>query len=61
MRMPSTRITTLEGTTMELNPRPVDIHVSRPIGESFAGKDSQLDTAVRELLRQLGTTKTTQN
>jgi tricorn protease len=61
IRMPSTRITTLEGTTMELNPRPVDIHVSRPIGESFAGKDSQLDTAVRELLRQLGTTKTTQN
>jgi C-terminal processing protease CtpA/Prc len=61
MRMPSTRITTLEGTTMELNQRPVDIHVSRPIGESFAGKDSQLDTAVRELLRQLGTTKTTQN
>ena len=46
---------------MELNPRPVDIHVSRPIGESFAGKDSQLDMAVRELLQQLGTTKTTQN
>jgi C-terminal processing protease CtpA/Prc len=54
MRMPSTRITTLDGTTMELNPRPVDIAVTRPIGESLLGKDSQLDTAVRELLKQLG-------
>jgi hypothetical protein len=45
---------------MELNPRPVDIPVSRPIGESLTGKDSQLDTAVRELLRQLGVIKTTQ-
>jgi C-terminal processing protease CtpA/Prc len=54
MRMPSTRITTLDGTTMELNPRPVDIPVTRPIGESLIGKDTQLDTAVRELLKQLG-------
>ena len=54
MRMPATRITTLDGTTMELNPRPVDVPVTRPIGESLVGKDSQLDTAVRELLKQLG-------
>ena len=54
IRIPSTRITTLDGTTMELNPRPVDIPVTRPLGESFTGKDSQLDTAVRELLKQLG-------
>jgi C-terminal processing protease CtpA/Prc len=60
MRMPSTRITTLEGVTMELRPRPVDVPVTRPIGESVEGKDSQLDTAVRELLRQLGTQTTTQ-
>jgi tricorn protease len=53
MRMPGTRITTQDGTTMELNPRPVDIPVTRPIGESLVGKDSQLDTAVRELLKQL--------
>ena len=39
---------------MELNPRPVDIEVVRPIGESLQGKDSQLDLAVRELLKQLG-------
>ena len=50
MRMPATRITTLDGKTMELNPRPVDIPVTRPIGESLTGKDSQLDTAVKELL-----------
>ena len=54
MRMPGIRITTVDGTTMELHPRPVDIPVTRPIGESLIGKDSQLDTAVRELLKQLG-------
>ena len=59
IRMPSVRITTLDGVTMELNPRPVDIPVSRPIGETLQGKDSQLDAAVRELLRQLGATTTT--
>jgi tricorn protease len=60
LRMPSTRITTLDGTTMELNPRPVDIPVTRPIGETLQGKDTQLDTAVRELLRQLTGPKTSQ-
>ncbi|MEO7789055.1 MAG: S41 family peptidase [Vicinamibacterales bacterium] len=53
MRMPGTRITTMDGKDMELNPRPVDIPVSRPIGESLTGKDSQLDVAVRELLKEL--------
>jgi Tol biopolymer transport system component len=60
MRMPGTRITTLDGTTMELNPRPVDIPVTRPVGETLLGKDSQLDTAVRELLRQLASLTTSQ-
>ena len=54
MRMPGTRITSLDGKTMELVPRPVDIAVTRPIGESLQGKDSQLDRAVAELLKQLG-------
>ncbi|HEU4690721.1 MAG TPA: S41 family peptidase, partial [Vicinamibacterales bacterium] len=54
MRMPGVRITTSDGTNMELNPRPVDIEVVRPIGESLQGKDSQLDRAVSELLKQLG-------
>lgn len=58
LRMPSTRITTLEGKNMELEPRPVDIPVTRPIGESLIGKDSQLDTAVRTLLEQLGPRRT---
>ena len=53
IRMPGTRITTNEGVNMELNPRPVDVPVTRPVGESYTGKDSQLDTAVRELLKQI--------
>jgi Tol biopolymer transport system component len=55
IRMPRMKITTNDGVNMELNPRPVDIPVTRPIGESLTGKDSQLDTAVRELLKQLAT------
>ncbi|OFW18823.1 MAG: peptidase S41 [Acidobacteria bacterium RIFCSPLOWO2_02_FULL_65_29] len=58
IRMPGTRITTLDGTTMELKPRPVDVPVTRPIGERSTGKDSQLDAAVRELLAQLGSRTT---
>ncbi|MGA7240904.1 MAG: S41 family peptidase, partial [Bryobacteraceae bacterium] len=53
MRMPQTRITGADGKEMENNPRPVDVTVSRPIGESYMGKDSQLDVAVRELVAQL--------
>jgi hypothetical protein len=37
-----------------MNPRPVDLAVSRPIGETFTGQDTQLQTAVRELLGQVG-------
>jgi C-terminal processing protease CtpA/Prc len=58
MRMPSVRITSLDGKTMELNPRPVDVPVTRPIGESLQGRDSQLDAAVKELLAQLRPTST---
>jgi hypothetical protein len=43
-----------DGKNMEMNPRPVDIAVSRPIGESYAGKDSQLDAAAKELLAEIG-------
>jgi tricorn protease len=59
IRMPAVRITTLDGKTMELNPRPVDIPLTRPIGEGLTGKDSQLDTAVRELSAQLGARRST--
>jgi Tol biopolymer transport system component len=60
IRMPGTRITTLDGTNMELNPRPVDIPVTRPIGESLVAKDSQLDAAVKALLAQFRPTATQQ-
>jgi C-terminal processing protease CtpA/Prc len=54
VRLPRQKITDNNGQNMELNPRPVDVPVTRPIGESLQGKDSQLDTAVRELLNQIG-------
>ncbi len=38
---------------MELNPRPVDIPVTRPIGETYTGRDSQLDAAIKSLLGDL--------
>lgn len=50
VRLPRQRITSLDGKDMELNPRPVDIPVTRPIGETYTGRDSQLDAAVRSLL-----------
>jgi tricorn protease len=39
-----------DGKNMETNPPPVDVPVTRPIGETMTGKDPQLDAAVRELL-----------
>ncbi|HVG28422.1 MAG TPA: LpqB family beta-propeller domain-containing protein [Pyrinomonadaceae bacterium] len=54
VRLPRAKITDNTGADMELNPRPVDVQVTRPIGETLSGRDSQLDTAVRELLQQLG-------
>ncbi|MFL6283483.1 MAG: S41 family peptidase [Pyrinomonadaceae bacterium] len=49
-RLPYVRIETAEGVDMERNPRPVDVNVSRPFGESYTDHDTQLDAAVRELL-----------
>ncbi len=54
LRIPFIKITDAKGAVMEMNPRPVDVPVTRPIGEGLTGKDSQLDVAVRELLKQLG-------
>jgi tricorn protease len=54
LRMPSTKIFASDGTPMEMHPRPVDVPVVRPVGESFTGKDIQLDTAVAELRKQIG-------
>lgn len=57
LRLPRTKITDNSGQNMELNPRPVDVEVVRPIGETFTNKDSQLDAAVRELLEQIEQSK----
>ena len=54
-RLPQVRITAMDGTEMEMHPRPVDVPVTRALGESRSGVDSQLDTAVRVLLEQLET------
>ena len=58
-RLPFIKITANDGSNMERNPRPVDIEATRPIGETLTGRDSQLDVAVRELLKQLSSTRST--
>ncbi len=50
LRLPRQLILGSDGKNMELNPRTPDVAVTRPIGESLTGKDSQLDMAVRTLL-----------
>ncbi len=54
LRLPRMRIQGAAGDDMEMHPRPVDITVSRPVGESYTGRDSQLDAAVKSLLGDLG-------
>jgi len=54
LRLPFIRITANDGTVMERNPRPVDLAVENPLGESYQDRDSQLETAVRELLKDIG-------
>lgn len=53
VRMPRVKVFDNEGQLMELHPRPVDLPVERPIGESYTPHDAQLDTAVRELLQEI--------
>ncbi|AUD03117.1 S41 family peptidase [Spirosoma pollinicola] len=57
LRLPFSKITDNTGKNMELAPRPVDIAVSRPIGESYTDKNSQMDIAVAELLKELNEAK----
>jgi Tol biopolymer transport system component/C-terminal processing protease CtpA/Prc len=56
-RLPRQKIQDSAGMVMELNPRQVDVRAQRPIGESYTGKDSQLDAAVGELLKQIDSAK----
>jgi C-terminal processing protease CtpA/Prc len=53
LRLPRVRITATDGSSMEMRPRPVDIPVSRALGEDAEGRDSQVEAAVKELLAQL--------
>ncbi|NOT75973.1 MAG: peptidase S41 [Cyclobacteriaceae bacterium] len=57
LRLPFIRITDHEGKNMELAPRQPDIKVSRALGESGNKVDTQLDTAVKELLGDIDSNK----
>jgi tricorn protease len=52
-RLPRMKVVGADGQNMELNPRPVDVPVTRPVGETKTGKDSQLDAAIRALLARI--------
>ncbi len=52
LRLPEVRVQGADGKTMEMNPRPVDVEVQRPVGEWIEGRDSQLDRAIEVLLNQ---------
>lgn len=54
LRLPRMRITAVDGTDMERHSRPADIEATRPIGETYTDKDTQLDAAIRSLLARLG-------
>ena len=56
VRTPGTRIEDGRGQTMEMHPRPVDVEVARPLGESETGRDMQLERAVDTLLGDTGQT-----
>jgi C-terminal processing protease CtpA/Prc len=60
LRLPRMRITAADGSDMELHPRPVDVPVTRALGESAQGRDTQIETAVKELLAQLDRRPATQ-
>lgn len=57
LRIPFSRVTDVNGKAMELVPRLVDVPVTRPMGESYSGRDGQLDAAVNTLLKQIGERK----
>ena len=53
VRLPFMMNASQDGKALELVPRAVDIRVDRPLGESYTGRDSQLDAAVKELLAEI--------
>lgn len=54
VRTPFIRVQTASGEDMEGHPRPVDVTVERPLGETETGRDAQLEAAVKVLLTQIG-------
>ena len=58
LRLPRMRVKASDGGEMEGVPRKVDVEVSRPLGEWLAGKDSQLDEAIKALIKKLGRAET---
>ncbi|PZU06242.1 S41 family peptidase [Sphingomonas sp.] len=54
VRVPGWRVRTAAGEDMEMHPRPVDLPVERPLGETAAGTDAQLEAAVKQLLGATG-------
>jgi len=52
-RIPFMKVTDNSGQVMEMHPRPVDIPVLRMVGEGLQGKDTQLDAAVAELMKEI--------
>jgi len=55
VRLPFITVTTADGKPMEMHPRPVDVPVAEPLGESYRGEDDRLKAAVDVLLKQIGT------
>jgi C-terminal processing protease CtpA/Prc len=53
LRIPHTRIQDGAGRDMEMAPRPVDIAIDRPLGETLSNDDRQLSGAVATLLRRI--------
>jgi C-terminal processing protease CtpA/Prc len=53
LRIPFVKVQGNDGKVMEMAPRSVDVPVKRQVGESYSGRDAQLDTAIDELLRQV--------
>lgn len=54
VRLPFMRNAQLDQAALELASRTVDVPVDRPMGESYTGRDVQVEVAVRELLTQIG-------
>jgi C-terminal processing protease CtpA/Prc len=57
LRTPMIKIQAHDGVDMELHPRPVDVLIDTAIGDIAAGRDPQLEAAVKSLLADIGPEK----